>query len=414
MPSMVKKHTKCRICGSKNLEQFLSLGKTPPANSFLKKEDFKKERSFPLRVGFCHNCNLVQLLDVVDRKALFSNYVYFYSAMPTASSHFGAYTDDVIKRFVADPKKDLIFEFGSNDGLLLRAFQKSGCKHVLGLDPAKNIVKFANKNGVPTVCDFLSEGLAKKLSKKYGKAKVVIGNNVVAHIDDHHDMIRAVKTLLDEKGVFVFEAPYLADMFENMAFDSIYHEHLSFLAVKPLTYLFNQFGMEIFDVKQINRQGNSIRVYAGYAGGHKVLPSVQQFLNKEKSLKLNRLATYFALAKKIGKTKDKLTKTLRELKQKGYSIAAYGAPARGNTLLNYCGINSKTLDFATEELLPKVGYYTPGSHIPVVHIEQARKNHPDFYLMLAWNYKDAIIKKEADFVAAGGKFITPVRGIEIV
>ena len=409
--SDVKKHTKCRICDSPKLEQFLSLGKTPPANSFLKSGDLKKEKWFPLRVGFCNNCNLVQLMDVVDKKALFSNYVYFYSVMPTASNHFGAYTDDVMKRAVKNLENDLVFEFGSNDGLLLKAFKDRGCERFLGLDPAKNIVKVANQNGIPTICNFLSGSLAKKIVKKYGKAKVIIGNNVVAHIDDHQDLVTSVKTLLDKKGVFVFEAPYLGDMFENLAYDSIYHEHLSFLAVKPLKYLFDNSGLEIFDVKLVHRQGNSIRVYVGYPGENKVMPSVGEFLQKEKALKMDKAQSYKILAAKIDKSRQKLVKTVLGLKKKGFRIAAYGSPARGNTLLNFCKFGPEVIEFTTEELMPKVGFYTPGTHIPVVHINEARKNHPDYYLMLAWPYKDAILKKEAEFVKNGGKFIVPTNGV---
>ena len=206
MKPLVKRNTKCRVCSSK-IEQFLSLGKTPPANAFIKKEDFKKEKYYPLRVGFCPACGLVQLLDVVDKSHLFSHYVYFFSVMPSSSNHFGAYAEDVKNRFVKDPKKEMVVEIGSNDGLLLKSFQAQGCAKVLGVDPAKNIAKFANDNGVPTIADFFSQKLAKNISKKYGKAGVVIGNNVVAHIDNWHDLAKGVDEILDDAGVFIFEAP---------------------------------------------------------------------------------------------------------------------------------------------------------------------------------------------------------------
>lgn len=408
MSTSVEKRTECRICKSKKLEKFLSLGKTPPANAFIPKKEFKWEKFFPLEVAWCRTCNLVQLLHVVDKDVLFSHYVYFYSAMPAATNHFGGYTKDLMARFVKDPKRDLIFELGSNDGLLLKSFQEHGCKRVLGVDPAKNIAAYANQQGVSTIADFFSESLAKNIAAKHGKAAVMIGNNVVAHIDDLHDMIRGIDALLDPKGVFVFEAPYLLDMFENLAYDSIYHEHLSYLSVRPLIYFLKKNNMEIFDVQLTHRQGNSIRVFTGRKGAHAVLPSVKALTEKEKKLGLHTIAAYRKLAKRIQASKQSLRKILLSLKKKKFSIAAYGAPARGNTLLNYCRLGTNILDFATEELPLKIGLFSPGMHLPVKNITDARKNPPDLYVMLAWNYEQQIIEKESGFLANGGKFIIPI------
>ncbi len=407
MPAIIKKNSKCRICAGK-LEEFLSLGKTPPSNAFLKKKDFDQEKWHPLRVGVCRSCHLVQLLDVVDKEHLFSHYVYFFSIMPTASKHFGAYAQDIKDKFIQNPKQDLVVEIGSNDGLLLKAFQTKGCKQVLGVDPAKNIAKFANKNGVPTIPDFFSQKLAKDIVKKQGKAHVIIGNNVVAHIDNLHDLTKGVNELLDEKGVFIFEAPYLGDMFENLAYDSIYHEHLSYLAIAPLVILFKQYKLNIFDVQLVQRQGNSIRVFVSRDKAYPISTNVKTFLDKEKALGMHKLSSYHALAARINASKTKLKDLLIDLKSKKYTIAAYGAPARGNTILNFCQIDSEVIDFATEELPLKIGLYSPGMHIPVKHIEKARINPPDYYLMLAWNYRDQILKKEAKFIKKGGKFIIPI------
>ncbi len=406
--SIIKKNLACRACGSSKLEEFLSLGKTPPANAFLKKKDFNKERSFPLRLGVCRSCKLVQLLDVVSKEHLFSHYVYFFSAMPTASNHFGVYAQDIAKRFIKNQASDLIVELGSNDGLLLKSFQESGCQRVLGIDPAKNIAKFANEQGVPTLAHFFSHKLASKVSRTEGKAQVIIGNNVVAHIDDWQDLAKGVDELLAQDGVFIFEAPYLMDMFENLAYDSIYHEHLSYLSVAPLVRFFKKYRMNVFDVQPSQRQGNSIRVFVSRLGEYKILPSVKKFLDKEKRAGLGRLSSYHALAKRIQASRNQLVATIQDLKNKKMRIAAYGAPARGNTLLNYGNIGPKLIDFATEELPLKIGLYSPGMHIPVKHIEDARKNHPDYYLLLAWNYKDQILKKEPEFIKQGGKFIVPV------
>lgn len=414
MKPLVKINKKCRVCSSP-IEQFLSLGKTPPANAFIKKEDFEKEKYYPLRVGFCPSCGLVQLLDVVDKNHLFSHYVYFFSVMPSSSNYFGEYAEDIKNRFIKDPKKEMVVEIGSNDGLLLKSFQDKGCAKVLGVDPAKNIAKFANDNGVPTIADFFSQKLAKNISKKYGKAGVVIGNNVVAHIDNWHDLVKGVDEILDNKGVFIFEAPYLMDMFENLAYDSIYHEHLSYLSVSPLVKFFKQYKMDVFDVQTFKRQGNSIRVFVCKSSKYPISANVKKFLDKEKKAGLSKLQSYRTLASRIEASKNKLSAVLADLKRKKLRIAAYGSPARGNTLLNYCKIGPETLDFATEELRSKIGLYTPGMHIKVKHIKEARKNPPNYYLMLAWNYKDQILKKESEFIKKGGKFIIPIGDkIEII
>jgi SAM-dependent methyltransferase len=332
--------------------------------------------------------------------------------MPVLPEHFKNYAEEVVNNFIKS-KDDLVVEIGSNDGLLLGAIKNLGIR-ILGIDPAENIAKIANERGVETIPDFFSEDLINKVAKKYGNAKVMIGNNVVAHINNHYDLLRGVNKLLADDGVFVFEAPYFVDMIENFAFDSIYHEHLSYLSVRPLKNLFNKFGMEIFDVKNFPVQGHSIRCYAGKIGKHQIQPSVEEFIRKEKELGLDKFQTHINLVKNIEEMKDKTINLLKKLKGQGKKIAAYGSPARGNTLLSYYGISTDILDYATEELPSKIGLYTPGTHIPVVYIEEARKNPPDYFLLLAWNYKDAIFKKEEAMIKAGVKFIMPIGKIEIL
>lgn len=406
-------NTRCRICKGDRLTKVIDLGFTPLANAFLTREDLHKaEKRYPLRIFFCNNCNLLQLIDVVSPKVLFRNYVYFSSGMPVLPEHFKNYAEEV-KRDLLTSKGDLVVEIGSNDGLLLGAIKNLGAK-VLGVDPAVNIARIANKRGVKTLPDFFTRKLAKDIVKKYGHAKVVIGNNVVAHIDNHHDLVSGISTLLTDNGIFIFEAPYLVDMFENLTFDTIYHEHLSYLAVRPLKQLFDQYDMEIIDVKTFPVQGNSLRVYAAKKGMHKIKSSVKKFLEKEKKMKLDKGDTYLRLADRIAKLRRDVVRVLIRLKGEGKRIAAYGAPAKGNTLLNYFDIGSGVLDYATEGLPSKVGLYTPGAHIPVVHINEARENPPDYYLLLAWNYKDAVLEKEKEFRKRGGKFILPVGKVEII
>lgn len=397
---------KCRICHNTELIEFFNLGDHPLANAFLKKEDLTKdEQKYPLRVLWCSKCNLVQLGEVVDPSILFSDYVYFSSGMP-ASKHFRDYAKSVIKSFISSPN-ELIVEIASNDGHFLEVIKETH-PNILGVDPAQNIAKFANERGISTIPDFFTEKLAEKIVSESGRAKVVIANNVVAHIDDHHDLMRGVSFLLDDNGVFIIEAPYLIDMFENLTFDTIYHEHLSYLAVRPLALLFEEYGLEIFDMQIYPVQGNSLRVFVGKKGAYPICPAVGRFLQKEKDIGLDNLDSYVNLAEKILKLKLEVSGLLEKLKAEGKKIAGYGAPAKGNTLLNYFNVGADILDYVTESLPSKIGLYTPGTHIPVVDIVGARKNPPDFYFLLAWNYKYKILEKESDFLLRGGKFIMPI------
>lgn len=403
----VKEIVNCRICNSQDLVQFLDFGLQPLANSFLKKEQLgDAEAKYPLRVALCNNCRLVQLKDMVDPESMFRDYVYFSSGMP-ASQHFRAYAESIVADFTQS-ENDLVVDIGSNDGHFLSLVKELG-RPILGVDPARNLARVANESGVPTIPEFFSENLANEIIKQHGSPKAVIGNNVVAHIGDLHELVKGVKVLTADGGVFVFEAPYLIDMFENLSFDTIYHEHLSYFSVFPLQKLFEQYGMEIFNAQVHPIQGNSIRVFVCRNGDRPIQSSVREYLNKEKAMGLhNSVEPYFELARKIENLKDEVARLLQELKRQGKKIVGYGAPAKGNTLLNYYGIGIDILDYVTEELPSKIGFYTPGMHIPVVHTSEFRNNHPDYALLLAWNYKEVILQKEQSFRDGGGKFIMPI------
>lgn len=408
----VKTQTQCRICRSDTLAEFLNLGVQPLANSFLKPDAVgADEPMYPLRVMYCTVCGLCQLGEVVDPEILFRDYVYFSSGMPS-SPHYTAYATQVVSRFTTSPN-DMVVEIGSNDGHLLVEIQKRDV-NVLGVDPARNIAMQACAGGIETLPEFFSEQLAHKIRTQRGAAQVIIGNNVVAHIDDHHDLACGIKALLSDNGVFIFEAPYLADMFENLTFDTVYHEHLSYLSLRPLQKLFEQFGMEIFDACVFPVQGNSLRVYACKKGAYAVKSTVGVLAQKEIDMGFNKFSSYQRLGQQIEELKHDVGRTIMACKQEGKKIAAYGAPAKGNTLLNYFGLGADVLSFATEELPSKIGLLTPGMHIPVIHINDARKNPPDYYLLLAWNYKDVILEKEKEFRINGGKFILPIGGERII
>ncbi|MDP1719260.1 MAG: class I SAM-dependent methyltransferase [bacterium] len=404
---MMKVNTQCRECGSAGLAKFLDLGAQPPANSFLTKAELAQpEAKFPLEAYFCRSCNAAQLVHVVDKSLLFRNYVYFSSGMPKVSPHWQAYAEHVMKNFLPE-KNGFVVEIGSNDGILLKFFQDNGYK-VLGIDPAENVAKVAEERGVPTWAEFFGNEIARKIAAEHGQAMAIMANNVVAHIDEHQDLVAGIKTLLAPKGVFVLEAPYLIDMFENLTYDTIYHEHLGFLAVRPLQKLFAKYGMDVFDVKVVPSQGQSIRLFACHQGAYPTQQSVRDLVQKEIDFGFDKEESYHKLGARVAASREKLMILLRDLKKQGKIIASYGAPAKGNTLLNYCNIGTDILDYALEDLPNKHDLYSPGMHIPVVSRAYAQAHQPDYYLMLAWNYEKAILEKEQEFLKRGGHFIIPV------
>ena len=417
---MHKHNEACRICGSKNLTKWLDLGQHALANSFPKSADeFVAEKKYPLAAYFCHDCNLSQLLDVVDKDELYRDYVYFTSGIVSLlissglsrDNHFYKYAEDIMERFME--RNDLIVEVASNDGVVLKVFQDLGFR-VLGVDPAINIAEVANRGGIETLPEYFTPEIAEIISNKHGQAKVIMANNVVAHIDDHPGLAGAVAKLLAPDGVFVFEAPYLIDMFDNLSFDTIYHEHLSFLSIRPLVKLFEKFGLEFFDIQIQPVQGKSLRGFVGHKDAHAIMPSVQGLIDAEISRGLDNVDAYLELARRVEIQKEKLLSILKDLKAQGKKIAGYGASAKGNTMLQFCGIGPEILDYVLDDLPLKQHRFTPGRHIPTVDRAYVSSHRPDYFLLLAWNYADNVLNKEKDFRDQGGKFIIPVEGVKIV
>ncbi len=396
----------CRICGSGELVPFMDFGRQPLANALLASDTLAQpEPTYPLRVVWCSHCNLVQLGDVVDPRLMFTNYVYHSSGMP-APKHFRDYAHSLVRAFIRSPQ-DLVVEIGSNDGHFLAEVKITGTR-VIGVDPAENLARLAQERGVPTVADFFSAGVARAMVAAHGPANVIVGNNVVAHINDYRDLLEGITALLTPDGVFVLEAPYLVDMFENLTYDTIYHEHLSYLAVRPLQVLFSQFGLEIFDVQLYPVQGMSCRVFVDRRGARPVSARVHACVNRELALGLAQAAPYHQLAERVAASRDQVVTLLTRLKREGKTVAAYGAPAKGNTLLNYCRLGPGMLEYAHEDLPAKVGRYTPGMHIRIVDRHYTQAHLPDYFLLLAWNYLEPILAKEENFRRRGGRFIIPI------
>ncbi|MEG3618533.1 class I SAM-dependent methyltransferase [Magnetovibrio sp. PR-2] len=405
---------RCRLCDGALSKPFLDLGFTPPADSFVRAEDLNQpETHYPLRVVRCECCGFVQLDHVVDPSVLYQNdYPYESSMTKTGVSHFDGFAGQVFDDFnLCD--EDLVIDVGSNVGVLLGGFKRRGCK-VLGVDPAKNIAAIAEHNGIPTIGDFFSPTLADTIIEKHQKAKIITGSNVFAHIHDLDSMISAVQTLLVEDGVFIIEAPYLVHLIDNLEYDTIYHEHLSYISIKPLVTFFQKHGMEVFDVREMDIHGGSIRIFVGQKDGHPVQESVGKFVAFEDERDIHGMETLTAFGQRVADHRDELMKLLRSLKDEGKKIAGVSAPAKGMTLLNYCKIGTETLEFLTEKSMLKLGRYSPGGHIPVVSDDQLIAEDVDYALLLAWNFKDEIIKNLTEFREKGGKFIIPIPKPEIV
>jgi len=411
---LLKRSRYCRVCKSSSLKKVLTLGPTPLANAFLTKLQLDEpEYFYPLDILFCNNCGFVQLGHVVSPEILFENYVYVSSTSKVFIDHFKKMAEKVFPRFLTK-NNSLVIDIGSNDGILLKPFKSFGAK-VLGIEPAVHIAKIAEKEGIETIPEFFSVRLAKKIVKKKGQADIVTATNVFAHIDNLDEVIKGLKILLREDGIFIMEAPYLIDFIEKRYFDLVYHEHLSYWSVNSLVTLFKRFNMVVFDVEKVPVHGGTIRIFIKKAEGkHRIEKSVGEFLHQERVMRLKDKKTYLDYANLVLNNKVKLVTLLANLKIQGKTIAAYGAPAKGNTLLNFFSIGTELLDFVVDDSPFKQGLYTPGKHILVVSSEVLYEKKPDYLLILAWNFADPIMKMHAKYKELGGKFIIPVPKPEII
>jgi len=398
----------CRICRSDNLIKYLDLGSTPPADDFLTTSRLSKpEVYYPLNVYICLNCGLHQLNYVVTPEILYQNdYPYESSTTETGKNHFNNLAKEIVQKYNLN-SEELAIDIGSNVGVLLEGFRKCGM-NVLGIEPANNMCEIANNNGIETINEFFSDNLAHQILMRKGNAKVITGTNVVAHIDDLHALAKGLEILLDEKGVFVFEAPYLLHLLENLEYDTIYHEHLSYLSVRPIAKLFKQFGMEIIDLEEQSIHGGTLRYHIARKNDYAVNKKVGEYIELEKSKRIYDLDYLKKFAVNVEEHRKKLVWLMLSLKKEGKRIAGVSAPAKGMTLLNYCKIGTETLDFLTEKSRLKIGRYSPGTHIPVVPDSELLNQMPDYALLLAWNFADEIMKNNSEYMARGGKFIIPI------
>lgn len=377
------------------------------ANAFLGKEsEFATEKQFPLDLYLCETCGLVQLLDIIDPETLFRNYVYVTGTSTTMAAHNKAYAATVTERLGLG-KDDLVVEVASNDGSLLRYFDSHGVR-TLGIEPARNIARIAREAGIATVEEFFTSTLARELRDAYGSARAIIANNVLAHVDDTRDFLFGARTLLAPDGLLVVEVPWLGKLVANLEYDTVYHEHLCYFSLTALSQIYSAAGLSVVDVEHVSVHGGSLRVYASPAPRESGTASVANLLAEEAAAGLRNPSRLERFARDVSRQRSELRALLESLKGDGKTIAGYGAPAKGNTLLQYCNITSTMLPYTVDRNSLKVGCFTPGTHIPVLPVDTLAVRRPDYLLILAWNFADEIMGQQAEYRAAGGRFIVPL------
>jgi SAM-dependent methyltransferase len=405
---------RCRSCGGSTLDPILSLGTTPLANALLTEADLgKPEAKFPLDLVFCPACTLVQITEEVPPETMFSDYLYFSSFSDTMLKHAEA----IATRLVTDKKlgKDsLVLEVASNDGYLLQFYAKAGVP-VLGVEPAKNIAKVAEEKGIRTLVTFFGSEVAGELASRGERADVIHANNVLAHVPDLNGVVAGFATVLKDDGIAVIEAPYVKDFVEHCEFDTIYHEHLCYFSLTALDRLMARHGLVVHDVERLEIHGGSLRVFASKKGSpHARTKRVTALLEEESRVGIDKLAFYADFAERVNLLKKELVSLLADLKEKGARIAAYGAAAKGATLLNFFGIDRRTIEFVVDRSTYKQGRYMPGAHVKIHPPSVLMEKQPDFCLLLAWNFADEILEQQKAFRASGGKFIVPIPKVRIV
>jgi SAM-dependent methyltransferase len=405
---------RCRICKNEKLEKILDLGEMPLANAFLDKNQLsQKEISYPLRVVWCKSCGLLQIDEIVPPEILFRNYIYVSGTSEALRKHFEGLATEVVTNFKLN-SESLVIDIGSNDGTLLKEFKKFGLK-VTGVEPAVNIVKIAEENGIKTINDFFSEDVAKKIVRENGKAEAITATNVIAHTNDLDKLLKGVSHLLKDDGVFVIEVPYLVDLLEKVEFDTIYHEHLSYFAVRPLKIFFDEHDLQIIDIRIVKIHGGTIRVFVSKKKSrYNINKNVNQLILLEKEKKMHEVTVYKKFAERVEKLKEDLVSLLQKLKSENKKVIGYGAAAKGNTLLNYYHIGPELIEFIADLSPMKQNKFTPGTHIPVYRPERIYEIKSDYMLILAWNFADEIMKQQSKFKEMGGRFIIPVPEVRIV
>jgi len=408
------KQSGCRFCGTKLEHTFVDLGMSPLCESFLPGEQLNQMEAFyPLHAYVCGKCFLVQLEAYVTPEHIFSDYAYFSSYSDSWLAHAKKYADRMVERFGIG-EKSFVVELASNDGYLLQYFVEKRVP-VLGIEPAANVAAVAVKKGVPSLVKFFRRETARELAAVGKQTDLLLGNNVLAQVPDLNDLVAGMKILLKPNGVITMEFPHLQRLMEENQFDTIYHEHFSYFSFVTVEKIFAAHGITLFDVEELPTHGGSLRIYGRHEEdtAKPVSGQVTELRAREEEAGTTRLETYSRFAEQVKETKRKLLEFLIAAKRNGKKIAGYGAPGKGNTLLNYCAIRTDFLDYTVDRNPYKHGRFLPGTHVPIFPPDRIRETKPDFLLILPWNLKDEIIKQNAFIREWGGKFVVPIPEIQV-
>ena len=406
---MLNAATYCRFCHEPLEHTFVDLGMSPLCESYITPEQRNRmEPFYPLHVYVCSSCFLVQLEQYVSAEEIFTEYAYFSSYAVDWLKHAEAYVEMACQRFELGSSSHVV-EVASNDGYLLQYFLPHQVP-VLGIEPARNVAAVALEKGIPTRTLFFGEATARDLAAEGKKADLLIGNNVLAQVPDLNDFVQGLKTLLKPGGVITLEFPHLVKLIEESQFDTIYHEHFSYFSLITVEKILAAHGLTLFDVEELPTHGGSLRVFARHVEdtSRPVSRAVKELRNRETAFGIPQMATYLAFSEKVKETKRKLLDFLIAAKRNGKVVVGYGAPGKGNTLLNYCGIRTDFLDYTVDRNPYKQGKFLPGTHIPIFAPEKIRETEPDYVLILPWNFKDEIVKQMADIRSWGGRFVIPI------
>ncbi|MCZ6525874.1 MAG: class I SAM-dependent methyltransferase [Gammaproteobacteria bacterium] len=407
----------CSFCDGSSMNQIIDFGIVALAGGFLKPEKFDQELKYPLRVYFCHDCFAVQVIDKVNPQVLFEDYFYFSSSIKTLSDHFKSYAAEVTSRFLV-PESSSVLEFGCNDGILLRPLADHNIRTLIGVDPASNVVSSIDDPRINIVNNFFNEETSRHIVDEYGKLDMVLANNVYAHIPDIQGVTRAVANVLDDDGVFIFEVHYLGKVIDEMQYDMIYHEHLYYYSLLSAMKHFELYDMTVFDVKPVPIHGGSMRFYVCKNTGKyatSVSLNVMALQQQELTRGFHLITTYNSFAGNVAKQKKQLLGLLDRLKSEGHSIAGYGASGRANTMIQYCEIDHRLLDFMIDDAPAKSGFYTPGSHFLIYPGSVLNEsNAPDYLLIFAWSFYEEIARRNVKYIENGGKMILPLPSARIV
>ena len=404
----------CRFCGVTLRHTFVDLGMSPLCESYLTREQLNQmEPFYPLHAYVCERCFLVQVEEYVGPERIFSEYAYFSSYSNTWLQHAKAYTDMIVDRLKLGPERQVV-ELGSNDGYLLQYFAAKGIP-VLGIEPAANVAAAAMKKGVPTLTRLFGREAALELAAEGRGADLLIGNNVLAQVTDLNGFVEGMRVLLKPGGVITMEFPHLMRLLEENQFDTIYHEHFSYFSFLTVQRIFSAHGLTLFDVEEVPTHGGSLRIYARHTddGSKPLTGRVAELVAREKTGGFEQLGRYSAFTAQVHETKRKLLDFLISAKRQGKSVAGYGAPGKGNTLLNYCGIRTDFLEYTVDRNPYKQGRFLPGTHIPIFPPERIGATQPDYVLILPWNLKDEIMEQLAGIRDWGGQFVAPIPDVKV-